>query len=145
MVNSEELLDLPTAINLENDLPPGIWDVKFYTTRPFTAEEINEIKATLADEGVEVKNISQGVFQGTDYLSVIYERRAAAPGISFLPAAIIPLIGFGLVSVLVGIGIFKVGDILASAAKLIAITGGIVLVAIVLLRKPIEKFAEKKI
>lgn len=144
MITSEELLDLSTAINLENGLPPGIWEVRFYITRQLTAEEINYIKATLADEGVVVKSVSQGVSQGTNYLSITYERRTAAAGISFLPLAVIPLIGFALVAVLVGVGIFKIGDILTSATKLIAITGGIVLVAIIILRKPIEKFAEKR-
>jgi di/tricarboxylate transporter len=62
--------------------------------------------------------------------------------IQYLPLAVIPLIGFALTAVLVGVGIFKLDSIANNIGKILLITLGGTIALAALLRKPIEKVSE---
>ncbi len=134
--------DINQAVEEEKNLPPGTYDIRFYLNAPLTSEDIKAISQHLIENGVDVKKVYQNISQEI-YLGVQYQRHEAT-GISFLPLAVIPLIGFVLVAALVGLGIFKIGDITSAIGKLLLIAlGGTALVALAL-RKPIEKVVEKR-
>lgn len=140
----ETIIDTPNieeAIQQENALGPGVYDIRFYLAEPVTQEDIRLIRDHLHVNGVDAIDVTQ-IKSGADWaVSVKYRRPEVGDSISFLPMAIIPLIGFGFVASLVGIGIFKMEDIANNIGKILLIGfGGAILLALAM-RKPIEHVA----
>lgn len=135
-----ETVDIEKAIQAETNAPPGLVEVRFYTTEPLSKEDAQNIYNYLSESDVDVKKVSVNANSKLPYLSVVYNKSAPHAGISqFLPVAVIPLIAFGMIAVLVGIGIFNMSSITNNLGKLLLITfGGMVLVGLTF-RKPIER------
>ena len=138
-----ETADIEKAILEEKAAPPGLLEVRFYLTEPVPSDDLQAMYRHLYENGVDVRSVKQAKARGLYYVSVIYNKPQPSESIAFLPLAIIPLIAFVFVSALIGIGIFKVENIARSLGMLalIIIGGTIVLAAI--LRKPIERVAER--
>lgn len=139
--------DLNTATGVEQNLPAGFYDVKFYVTDFLSSAEINDLKATLENQGVDSKEIYiyQGVYKGKKYVGVQYQRIAETEGISQLGIAIVGLIGAALIPTLIGIGIFKIGSITKNILEILLVGGGVAIVLVALLRKPIGRVISKKL
>lgn len=137
-----ESVDIEKAIKAEEAIAPGLVEVRFYTSEPLTKQDAQEVYDHLWENHIDVKQVSIKSGSGLPYLSVIYDKPAPHEGISqILPMAIIPLIAFGMIAVLVGIGIFNIQSITQNVGKLLLITfGGVVLVGLAF-RKPIESVA----
>lgn len=130
--------NIEQAIAEERSLKPGAYDIRFYLTEPVGDSDLQSIANHLLANGVDVIDVSQVKSDGLWTVSVKYRRPVATETISFLPLAVIPLIAFGFVAVLVGIGIFKIEDIMNNIGKILLITfGGLILFALAM-RKPIE-------
>ncbi len=129
------------AIKEESSLGPGTYDIRFYLADPVGGDELKSIASHLSAEGVDVISVSQKKVGGLWTLSVKYRKPAESEAISALPLAIIPLIAFGFIVVLVGIGIFKIDQITNNIGKILLVTfGGLTLFALAM-RKPIETVA----
>lgn len=115
-------MNLNEAIAEEGSLPPGNYRAQFDMTEPVS---ISGIKDKLSENDVEVINIKQWQSNGLWHLGVSFEKPDPASGISFLPGAVIPLIGFAIVSVLVTVSIFRIETITNSLSKLALIIGGV--------------------
>ncbi len=133
--------NIEEAIQRESALEPGVYDIRFYLTEPVSREDIRSIRDYLNVNGVDTIGVTQ-IKSGADWaVSVKYRRPEPGESISFLPVAIIPLIGLGFVASLVGIGIFKMEDIANNIGKILLIGfGGATLLALAM-RKPIESVA----
>ncbi len=131
-----ETVDVEKAIKLEEEQAPGLIEVRFYTSTPLTVEDAQSIFDHLAAQSVDVRKVYIHDDTGLPYLGVVYYKQPPVSGIGFLPLAVIPLIAFGLVAVLVGIGIFRLGDIVNNLGKLLLIVGGFTVVGIYLWKRP---------
>lgn len=140
----EEILEttnIEEAAEEEKNLLPGSYEVRFYITEPVSSDDMKAMTEHLSENGVTGARISQIKTDGLWAVSVKYNKPdiADTDTISFLPVAVIPLIAFGFVAVLVGIGIFKIQDVANNIGKILLITfGGMTLFALAL-RKPIEQ------
>lgn len=133
--------DVGQATEEERSLGPGAYDVRFYLTEPVGNGDLQTIADHLAANGVDVIGVSQAKSGGLWAVSVKYHKPAQSEAIGALPLAIIPLIAFGFIVVLVGIGIFKIENIANNIGKILLITfGGLTLFAIAA-RKPLETAA----
>lgn len=136
-----ETTDLNSASANEQSLPPGPYEARFYISQPVTPQDIADTRAYLKNEGVDVRKVYQQKTNGLYYIAVQYVKHPASGSISFLPVALIPLIGFALVAGLVGVGIFKLDTITNNIGKILLITLGGTIVIAALLRKPAEAAA----
>jgi hypothetical protein len=109
----------------EEALGPGVYQIIFNITTP---TDVEAIKETLADHGIKTYKVDQRVTGDGYAVDVVYRKPDPGDGISFLPVAVIPLIGFVLASALVGITIFKIGDIAEGLMKLVLVAGGVAVV-----------------
>ena len=134
-----DYVDINSAIAQEQALPPGNYEIRFYTTDPVSSQDIADTKTYLKSEGVDVRQVYQKKSNGLYYLGVKYVKHQPTENIAFLPLAVIPLIAFGFVSVLVGVGIFKLDTITNNIGKILLITFGGTIVLAALLRKPLEQ------
>jgi hypothetical protein len=134
-----EARSLNEAANIEASLPPGNHEIRVYTTQRQDAATMAELRGVLAENGARVSSIGQGREGNLYYVSVKYNKPAPSATISALPLAIIPLIGLVAILGMVGVGIFKISDITDNLAKLLLIGGGITIMVVALLRKPIEQ------
>ena len=144
MANFVDTLDIEKAIAEENSLPPGSYEIRFYTTEPHQ-DNLQDIFDHLYSNGIEVISVEQRKTKGLWYISVKYIRPEVSNAIAFLPIAVIPLIAFGMVAVLVGIGIFKFEDLTGNIGKLLLIIFGGTIVIAALVRKPLEAAATRYI
>lgn len=131
--------DIQSAISAEKSLPAGNYEVRFYLSEPLKRQDISDAKEYLISQGVNSPKVYQGRSGDVWYLAVQYSRQAPGEGITALPVAIIPLIAMGMIVAIIGVGIFKLEEI----GKVLLIGGGILIVSLALLRKPIEKYVEK--
>ena len=140
-----DTVDVESAIAAEQVAPHGLIEVRFYTTSASPPSQAQVVFDKLWSNGIDVRKVSIVQRGGLPYLSVIYNRPAPVQGrISVLPLAIIPLVAFGMIAGLVGIGIFKISDLTSNIAKLMLIAfGGTILLAVVL-RKPLETAAGRR-
>lgn len=137
-----ETTSVEEAIAEERASPPGVYEIRFYTPEPPIMEKLQDIFDHLHYNGVDVKRVYPGKKGGLYYIGVIYRKPRPSANIGWLPVAIIPLIALGFISVLIGIGIFKVTDIASALGKLALVTLGGTIVIVALLRKPIVRAAE---
>ena len=129
------------AIAEERDLKPGAYAINFYLTEPVGDNDLQSIENHLRNSGVDVIGVSQARANGLWAVSVKYRKQAVTRAVGFLPLAIIPLVAFGFVAVLVGIGIFNIETLANNIGKLLLITlGGVALIGLAM-RKPIESVA----
>jgi hypothetical protein len=137
-----DFVDISTALKEEQALSPGQYEIRFYISEPVSSRDIADARAYLKSEGVDVRNIYQQKSNGLYFLGVQYVKHPVSDSIAFLPLAVIPLIGFALTAVLVGVGIFKLDSIANNIGKILLITLGGTIALAALLRKPIEKVSE---
>jgi len=129
------------AIEKERNLKPGSYDIRFYLSEPVGDNDLKTIVEHLSANGIDVVSVNQYKSSGLWVVSVKYHKPAESEAIGFLPLAVIPLVAFGFVAVLVGIGIFNMESITNNIGKILLITfGGVTLLAIAM-RKPIETVA----
>jgi hypothetical protein len=128
------------AIEAEQSLPPGIYEVRIYTSEQPSVRDIEVIESRLASEGIDVRH----VYIGGGFIAVQYARHEVASGISFAWLAILPLIIPALTIGVISLGIFKIGDISENLGKLVLITGGVLIILVALLRKPAERVITSK-
>ena len=134
-----DTLNVEQAIEEERQLKPGVYDIRFYTTEPVGEGDLVSIVEHLSANGVDVVKVNQYKSSGLWVISVKYRKPAVSEAISALPIAVIPLIAFGFIAALIGIGIFRIEDITNNIGKILLITfGGLTLLAIAM-RKPIEQ------
>ncbi len=136
-----DTLNVSEAIEYEKALPVGSYEIRFYLTEPISDRDKQSIKAHLAQNGIP-SQISQKKSNGLWYVAVQYRKPEPSAAIGFLPLAVIPLIAFGFVAVLVGIGIFKMQDITNNIGKILLIVFGGTIVLAALMRKSVEKGVE---
>ncbi len=139
-----EAVDIESAVAAERNAPAGMLEVRFYTPNPVAKETLQDIFDKVYASGADVKSVSTGKTDGLYYVAVRYRKPAVTASISALPVAIIPLVAFGMIALLVGIGIFKIETIANNIGKLLLITfGGTILLALAL-KKPLETYASKR-
>lgn len=136
--------DVERAEQAEKEAPMGMLEVRFYTDSVLAPAEMQQIFSRLDESGVDLRSVHQGVEDGFPYVGVVYNREAPLGAVAALPLAIIPLIAFGMIAALVGIGIFKLEDITSSIAKLLLIVFGGTIVIAALARKPVERYLERR-
>ena len=140
------LLETPyieEAVKAEPSLPSGLIEARFYTTAPLGREKLQDTFDTLYSNGVDVREVSEAKSNGLWYVAVRYHRPAASSAISALPVAIIPLIAFGMIALLVGVGIFKIEDIVNNVGKLVLLVGGVMIVVAALARGPAMAYVQR--
>jgi len=138
-----ETVHVEEATRAEQEAPPGIIEVRFYTAEPLNREDSQAAYDHLWANGVDVRKVYIHNQKGLPYMGVVYNRPPPVTGIAALPLAIIPLIAFGMIAVLVGVGIFQLETITNNIAKLLLIVfGGTIVVALVA-RKPLEAAATR--
>jgi hypothetical protein len=138
-----ETVHIEEAVKAEQEAPPGLLEVRFYTATPLTGEDAQAIFDHLWKNNIDVRKVYVYNQRGLPYLGVVYNRPPPITNIAALPIAIIPLIAFGMIAALVGIGIFKLEQITQSIGKLLLIVfGGTILVALIA-KKPLEAAATK--
>jgi len=137
----EETTDIKQAIRTENSLPPGLYEARLSIISPLTQEELNDFHDYLLDNGVDVKGCIQQRLKGLYQLRVQYRKPAPTEGIAWAQAliAIIPL---AIIATMVGIGIFKLESISKALMPILLVGGGIMVVSLALMRKPIERVTE---
>lgn len=129
------------AVEAERSLKPGAYDIRFYLTEQVGDDDLLSIVEHLSANGIDVVSVSQTKSGGLWVISVKYRKPAESDAIGFLPFAVIPLIAFGFVAVLVGVGIFRIEQIMNNIGKILLISlGGLTILALAL-RKPIETAA----
>lgn len=131
------------AAEVENSLPYGVYEIKCLMSGPQTPDTLQQLADVLATNGIDVDTVSQYQEGDNYYISVKYTRHAPSVKIAFLPAAVIPLIGFVIVAGMVGVGIWKIGDISSAVIKTTLVVGGIAIALVALLRRPLEKAVER--
>ncbi len=124
-------MNLNEAIAREQALEPGSYRIQFDMTEP---ANISAVRDVLKQNGITA-SVKQYQAGGLWHLAINYRKPAAEAGISALPLAIIPLIGFTMIIGLVGIGIFKIQAITDSLTKLALVVGGLAIVFVVLKKK----------
>ena len=138
-----ETVHVEEAARAEQEAPPGVIEVRFYTAEPLNREDAQAAYDHLWANGVDVRKVYVYNGKGLPYMGVVYNKQPPGEGISALPLAIIPLIAFGMIAALVGIGIFQLETITNNIAKLLLIVfGGTIVVALVA-RKPLEAAATR--
>jgi len=126
------------AAAVEQSLGPGVYDIRLELTEKASPEDLVSIVEHLSANGIDVVSVNQWEDSGVWVVSIKYRKAEPSEVIGFLPLAVIPLIAFGFVAVLVGVGIYKIEDISNNIGKLLLITLGGVAVIAFALRKPIE-------
>lgn len=134
--------DVNEAVSEEAALPPGDYEVRFYSPNPVSRDVEQDIFDHLYNSGVDVRGVYQRKTDGLWYIGVIYEKPAPYEAVAALPVAVIPLIAFGFIATLIGIGIFRVENIAKSLGQLALILLGGTIILVALLRKPIERVTE---
>ncbi len=130
--------NIDEAIEEERSLQPGAYDIRFYLAEKVEENDLVSIVEHLSANGIDVIKVNQYKTSGLWVVSVEYRKPVESDAIGFLPLAVIPLIAFGFVVVLVGVGIFKMESVANNLGKLLLITfGGLTLFAFAM-RKPIE-------
>lgn len=130
------------AIAEESALPPGIYEVRFYSPNPVSRDVQHDIFDHLYNSGVDVRGVYQMKSDGLWYVGVVYQKPAPSEAVAALPVAVIPLIAFGFIAALIGVGIFRVENIAKALGQLALILLGGTIVLVALLRKPIERVTE---
>lgn len=130
--------DVGEAIEKEKTLEPGMYDIRFYLTEQVGKSDLVSIVEHLSSNGIDVVKVSQSKSSGLWVISVQYRKPAESEAIGFLPLAVIPLIAFGFIAVLIGIGIFRIEQIMNNIGKILLITFGGLTVFALAMRKPIE-------
>jgi len=138
-----ETVHVDEASKAEQEAPYGLIEVRFYTAEPLDREDAQAAFDHLAANGVDVRKVYIHNQKGLPYLGVVYNRQPPVEGISALPLAIIPLIAFGMITVLVGIGIFQLETITNNIGKLLLIVFGGTIVVVAIARKPLEAAATR--
>ena len=121
-------MDISEAILQEQSMPPGSsYRIQFDMDEP---ANIAAIKDKLKQNGINA-NVKQWNSGGLWHVGISY-KKPVSDGISALPVAIIPLIGFTLIIAMVGISIFRIKEITDSLMKLALIIGGFTVVVLYL-------------
>jgi len=129
------------AIEEERTLSPGAYDIRFYLTEPVGDSDLVSIVEHLSANGVDVVKVNQYKSSGLWVVSVKYRKPAERAAIGALPIAVIPLIAFGFIAVLVGIGIFNLESIANNIGKILLITFGGLALVVLAGRRPLEQAA----
>jgi len=134
--------DIEDAINIERYLEPGKYEIRFHLDNALSNQDITFIEQSLIDSGIEINKVYQGQQNSLPYLGVNYTKSVPDnTKTGFLPVAIIPLIAmFGILGI-AGVSIFKIGDISSSIVKILLVGGGILVVSLALMKKPIENIS----
>ncbi len=130
--------DIQQAIEEEQSRGPGGLDVRFKLTAPVEDGSLRAIADHLSANGVDVISVTQSREDSNWIVSVKYRKPAESESISVLPVAIIPLVAFGFILVLAGVGIFNMETIANNIGKILLITFGGLTVFALAMRKPIE-------
>ena len=138
-----ETVNVDEAVRAEQEAPAGLIEVRFYTNETLDRDDAQRIFDHLSDNGVDVRKVYVHEQKGLPYVGVVYFKQPPTQSISFLPLAVIPLIAFGLVAALIGIGIFRLDTIANNIGKILIITFGGTIILAALLRKPLEAAATK--
>lgn len=146
MAKRTPLLDttnIQEAKDFEERLPVGSYEVRFYMTSPISQDQLNELHDYLLDKGLDVIGRLEQNNKGLWHVNVVYQRHEPGENIGVLPL-VFPAAAIGLViplaiMVLVGIGIFRVGELAKSLTPLILGTLAAVVAAIYVTGKAVEK------
>lgn len=138
-----ETTDIQLAIEKEQALPPGLYEVRLHIITPLSQQELNDLHDYFLDHGVDVKGCLQQRLKGLYQVVIQYEKHPPTEGIAWAAAliAILPVI---LITSLIGIGLFKIESLSKAIMPILLVCGGFVVVALALARKPLERFAEHK-
>jgi hypothetical protein len=134
MANELILMDIETALETENNLQPGSYEVRFYLINPLTPKQVDEVKTSLIASGNDIKKVYQGKENNMNFLGVKFVKHAPQPGIGQWQI-IIPLVA---VAGLIGIGIFKIQEITNAVVEVALIVGGIAILFTLVNKKAIE-------
>lgn len=138
-----ETTDIKVATQVEQEAGPGTYEAKFYTTELQSQERLQQVFDECYYAGIDVKGVYPKKAGGLYYVGVIFRKPQPARGIAMLPVAVIPLIGFGILSALIGFGIFKIEEITSGIAKVLLILIGGTVIVVALAKKPLEAAASK--
>lgn len=140
-----ESTDIDALAAEEAALPPGIYEVRFYLTEPIADDELQGIYDHLYYNDVDVLSVRQRKARGLPYVAVKYRRNPSPENIAFaLPTAVIPLIAFGFIITLIGIGIFKLEDITRNLMPIVLAIGGFTVLGLALARRPAMAYMERR-
>ena len=128
-------MDISEAILQEQSMPPGSsYRIQFDMAEP---ANIAAIKDKLKQNGINA-NVKQWNSGGLWHVGISY-KKPVSDGISALPVAIIPLIGFTLIIAMVGISIFRIKEITDSLMKLALVIGGFTVAVLYLKSKTLAR------
>ena len=137
-----ETVNIQEAIAEEQSLPPGLYEVRLSIISPLSQEELDDLHAYFLDRGVDIKGCLQQRIKGLYQIRIKYQKHPLSEGIA-QASLLIPLIPVFLLAVLVGIGIFKASEIIGALTPIIFGIIGFGVVALVIVRKPLERAAKK--
>jgi len=138
-----ETTDIKVATQVEQAAGPGTYEARFYTSELQSQETLQQAFDQCYYAGVDVKGVYPKKAGGLYYVGVIFRKPQPARGIALLPVAVIPLVGFGILSALIGFGIFKIQEVTSGLAKMLLIIVGGTVIIVALAKKPLEAAAAK--
>lgn len=141
--------DIQDAIAYEQNLSPGIYDVRLTLTSPLSQGELNDLHEHFLSSGVDVSTITQRRKGNKYQIAIRYSKYPSTDAISAFPfvgviAALPPL----LIVVTVMIGIFKIEEISRNLMPILLAIGGFTIITVAMIRKPLgvaaERYMEKR-
>lgn len=123
-----ETTDIQQAMEAERQASPGLLEARLNLLSPIPQEELNTFHTYLLDSGVDVRGCLQQRIKGLWQISVKYQKHAPSEHVAQFQL-LIPLIPIALISILVGIALFKIQQIIALVGVVLV---GTILLALVL-------------
>ena len=133
-----ETADIQDAIAYEQNLSPGIYDVRLTLTSPLSQEELNDLHEHFLSSGVDVSTITQRR-KGNNYQIAIRYSKYPSDAIASPLVALIPVIPVAIIALTVTIGIFRIEEISRALLPILLATGGFIVITVAMIRKPLAE------
>jgi hypothetical protein len=128
----EETARIEKAAEIERSLPPGKYEIRLYLIKELSQERLDELQQIISSNADLLAPIEETV-EIPSVVSIKFRKHAPSPAIAQW-SAIIPLLPAFLIAVLIGIGIFRIEEIVRALIPLVLLTGGL-FVAVALVQK----------
>ena len=143
-----ETADIQDAIAYEQNLSPGVYEVRLTMTSPLSQEELNGLHDHFLSSGIMVSTITQ-IRKGNKYqVAIRYTKHPPSGAIASPLVTLIPVIPVALITLTVIIGIFRVEQISRALVPILLATGGFIIITVAMIRKPLAqagaRYVEKR-
>jgi len=137
----DEVTDIKEAMAIEAEQPPGIYEIRLSIITPLTQGELDDFHQLLLDHGVDIRGCLQQRLRGLYQIRIKYAKHPPTESIAWVQA-VLALIPLAIIGTLVGIGIFKIGDLSKALMPILLVGGGLAIAILALARGPAEKVAQ---